>query len=108
MASFVTPGRTSYISARDAGAFLAWFGRSDITGPVNGASRDALTIYGMCSLMSQVIGVRAVVEEVVDAPNDPDLSVFFWLFRLKRATCFPRLRPAGTGGYTHSVSVGVG
>jgi len=30
------------------------------------------------------------------------------LFRLKRATCFSRLRPAGAGGYTTTVSVGVG
>ena len=31
-----------------------------------------------------------------------------WLFRLKRATCFSRLRPAGTGGYMRSVYGGVG
>jgi len=30
------------------------------------------------------------------------------LFRLKRATCFSRLRPAGIGGYTTTVSDGVG
>ena len=30
------------------------------------------------------------------------------LFRLERATCFSRLRPAGAGGYTTTVSVGVG
>jgi hypothetical protein len=30
------------------------------------------------------------------------------LFRVKRATCFPRLRPAGTGGYMRSVFDGVG
>ena len=30
------------------------------------------------------------------------------LFRLKRATCFSRLRPAGIGGYMTTVSVVVG
>ena len=30
------------------------------------------------------------------------------LFRLKRATCFSRLRPAGIGGYTTTVYGGVG
>ena len=30
------------------------------------------------------------------------------LFRLKRATCFSRLRPAGIGGYTPTVYGGVG
>ena len=30
------------------------------------------------------------------------------LFRLKRATCFSRLRPAGIGGYTTTVYGGFG
>jgi hypothetical protein len=30
------------------------------------------------------------------------------LFRLNRATCFSRLRPAGIGGYTPTVSDGAG
>ena len=30
------------------------------------------------------------------------------LFRLRRATCFSRLRPAGAGGYRPTVSVVVG
>jgi len=34
--------------------------------------------------------------------------VVYRLFRLKRATCFSRLRPAGIGGYTTTVSDGVG
>lgn len=76
MASFRDPGRTSYISAPDAAAFLAWLGWSDLTGPVNGASPDVADIYGMTGYMAEVLGGMPVVEEVEDAPADPDLSAF--------------------------------
>ncbi|MDX6316451.1 MAG: hypothetical protein QOF44_5915, partial [Streptomyces sp.] len=76
MASFRDPGRMSYISASDCARFLAWLGRSEITGPVNAASPDAADIYRMTAYMADVIGGRAVVEEVDDAPADLDLSAF--------------------------------
>jgi nucleoside-diphosphate-sugar epimerase len=76
MASFRDPGLTSYVSAEDAGRFLSWLGRSALVGAVNGASPDYATVHDMTALMAEVIGGRAVVEEVDDAPNDPDLSAF--------------------------------
>lgn len=76
ISSFPSPGRTSYISAADSGAFLAWLGRSPLVGPVNGASPDTASVYDMTALMADVIGGKAEITEVSDAPDDPDLSAF--------------------------------
>ncbi|GIH71595.1 NAD-dependent epimerase/dehydratase family protein [Sphaerimonospora thailandensis] len=76
MASFPTPGRTSFVSASDAAAFLSWLGEAPLTGAVNGASPDPASLYDMTAMMSEVIGGKVVIEEVGDAPGDPDLSAF--------------------------------
>jgi nucleoside-diphosphate-sugar epimerase len=76
MRSFKNPGKTSYVSAQDAGKFLSWLGDSTVTGPLNGASPDYATVHDMTALMANVIGGKAIIEEVEDAPTAQDLSAF--------------------------------
>jgi DNA-binding LacI/PurR family transcriptional regulator len=40
---------------------------------------------------------------VIASETNPDKTRRYRLFRLKRATCFSRLRPAGAGGYRTTV-----
>ena len=64
------------------------------------ARRPFALTSGLASREARTCGLGSFV-----MPKDLHLPR---LFRLKRATCFSRLRPAGIGGYTTTVSDGVG
>lgn len=76
IASFRSPGVTSFVHANDMGAFLAWMTQSSLTGPVNASSHDGANVYDICAEIARAAGTEAWIEEVDDPRHDPDLSPF--------------------------------
>jgi nucleoside-diphosphate-sugar epimerase len=76
MASFRHPGRTSLVHADDLGRFLAWLSLAELAGPVNACSPEPVTLYDVCAPIEEAAGRTAVIQEVDDAPADPDLAPF--------------------------------
>ena len=71
---------------------------------------DATASITVCPLTTNPLDapLTRIDVEVTAATGIEQPSKIMRLFRLKRATCFSRLRPAGIGGYSSTVYGGVG
>ncbi|WP_433743984.1 NAD-dependent epimerase/dehydratase family protein [Paenibacillus amylolyticus] len=61
-----------FINSTEAARFLAWLGHSSITGPVNAASKGAITLSAMIHLIETVTGMQSqILKETVKEDMSP-------------------------------------
>lgn len=61
-----------FINSTEAARFLAWLGHSSITGPVNAASKGAITLSAMIHLIETVTGMQSqILTETVKEDMSP-------------------------------------
>ncbi|WP_339176988.1 NAD-dependent epimerase/dehydratase family protein [Paenibacillus sp. FSL H8-0317] len=61
-----------FINSTEAARFLAWLGHSSITGPVNAASKGAITLSAMMHLIETVTGMQSqILKETVKEDMSP-------------------------------------
>jgi nucleoside-diphosphate-sugar epimerase len=58
-----------FISSEDAGKTLSWLARSSYVGPLNSSSLGDLTMGELLTLIEEIIGKKAVVEQVATDPQ---------------------------------------
>lgn len=63
--------KMSYISAEEAGDFLAWLAESQLMGPVNACSDGVISIKDMIALIERIVGKEAVLAADKRAEQSP-------------------------------------
>jgi nucleoside-diphosphate-sugar epimerase len=58
---------TSFISSAETAAFLAWLGKNDVTGPINGCSNGRISMAEILDVIERRVGKKALV-----ASSGPD------------------------------------
>lgn len=79
LTSFPEPGRTSLVSAQDVADFLAWLAvgsGAGLTGAVNAASPDPVSVHEVAAMVEAGTGHRLRIREVLDPVRDEHLSAY--------------------------------